>query len=256
MFAVLIALATTIPLWSAAIGLLATVAISGIQRLTKRESAAYLADRVLLFGIYKLPCEDVLPRLFVQPLSLGAIPLALIGLAISASHVLQGNFSLIVLIGSATSAFALALLTRIHQVAWLYWLSLAATGFTVHAAAQGHRFESWRTDDALSGHLAIAAALSLLGWCVASLYAAWCGAMLKRVAEEQEGAYLAKRAFYAGLLYDAVSIIAAVTLTAVTVMYLGNEGSPRLLSLAAIQASILFALALSSTDHKLDRIFR
>ena len=103
-FAALIALATTVPPWSAAVGLFATVAAACCERWAEKKNAMALENRVRLFGIKDLPLPDVLPELFVQPLSMGAIPLAIVGLLISASHVLQANFSATVQIGAIVSA--------------------------------------------------------------------------------------------------------------------------------------------------------
>ncbi len=244
-FGVLVALATTIPPWSAAIALFATAAAALFQRWVKKENAVALEGRVQMFGISKLPLADVLPELYVQPLSMGAIPLALTGLLISASHVFQGNFSATILSGAAASALGLGLLTRTYRVTWLYVLSLAATYFSVHAIAHGLFFVTWPAARAISAHLAVAASLSLLGWIAAMAYAAWCGALLKRVAEATEPAIRAKRSYYAGLLFDVTSAVAGVTLAAVSVMWLSKSGTPALLIWTASLTSILFALAAS-----------
>ena len=87
----------------------------------------------------------------------------------------------------------LGLLTRTYRVAWLYLLSLAATYFAVHATAHGFFMATWPASRAISAHLFLATAISLLGWTVASVYASWCGALVRRVAEDREPAIRERR---------------------------------------------------------------
>ncbi len=137
---------------------------------------------------------DGLPDLFSRPLSLGGIPLALLGLAISVFHVVQGDFSTTALVGAAIAAFVLLLLTRSYREPWLYITGILATYFAVHAIAEGRWFVGWPAEAAFAAHFAITAAISLFGWLVASGYAWWCTALLKRCAEEKEDSVRLRRA--------------------------------------------------------------
>jgi hypothetical protein len=242
-FGTLVALAAIIPHWSAVVGLVAVLSAGGIRRWTKTESAIVLEDRVRLFGIQLLPYKDVMPELYVRPLSLGSVPLSLLGFLISVLHVLQGDFSLGVLVGAVISALGLGLLTLTHRRAWLYVVSLGATYFAVHAFFQGWVLATWPTMQLLSAHLLIAASVSLCGWMLATAYAAWSEALLKRVAESKEPAIRSRRLFYAGVLYDSVSVVACATLAGIVVIWLRKDGSPALLFLASGLTSLLFALA-------------
>ncbi len=244
-FAALIALATTIPPWSAAIGLIATISAALIRRSSSKENSLRLEGRVHLFGVKPLPFADLLPSLFVQPLSLGSIPLALIGLAASVSHVVQGNFSTTVLAGAAISAFVLGLLTRTYRVKWLYIVSLLATYFAVGAIAHGTLLGSWPEGRAISAHLLLVATISLVGWAIAATYASWCDRLIKRVAEAKETDLRDQRAYYAGLLYKVTSIVAVITLIASLIGWLRDLGSPMALLGAAALTSILLAFAAS-----------
>ncbi len=244
-FAALFAVATSVPPWCAAIGLAATSVAALIQRRRKEESAIALEDRLTLFGTIGLPGGSVLPELYEQPLTIGAIPLALIGLLISASHVLQGNLTATVLIGAAMSAIVLLWLTGSYRVAWLYVTALAASYFAVHSIAHGLSFHDWPDAKALSAHLLVAATISLAGWTVATAYAKWCEALLKRVAEKKEPGIRARRAFYAGWLYQVTCAAACAVLVVIGLMWFRNAGTPIVLCVAAAMIAPLFAHAAS-----------
>jgi hypothetical protein len=242
----MLALALTVPPWSAAVGLAATLASATLERKLRKEPRGLLSTRVKAFGRFELPAADILPTLYTQPLSACAIPLAYIGLTTSAWSILQGNFDLRILVGTAISALVLGLLTRTYRVHWLAITSLLASYFAVHSITHGLILKSANTGQAMAMHLLLASALSLLGWTVAGIYAAWCGARLKRVAEAEEAEVCAKREFYAAILYHITSLVsvAIVGLTLGVWKYYPSSSTLGLLGAAGISAIVL-ALAAS-----------
>ncbi|KAA5542093.1 hypothetical protein FYK55_14890 [Roseiconus nitratireducens] len=200
-FGCLIALATAVPPWNAWIGLAATAAGVILESRLRGERKTALDDRILMFGQVPLPMADVLPSLYTKPLAFGAIPLTLIGLVVSATHVLRGDLSTFVLSGTFTAAIALIILTWTYRTKWLYLTALATWYFSIHSLAQATIVPQLPSKDVLGAHLLVASGISLAGWIIASVYAWWCGAMLVRVAEAKEAGYRERRVYYAGLLY-------------------------------------------------------
>jgi hypothetical protein len=249
-FGILVAAVTMLPTWSAALGLLATIAASLIERWVAIQPEWRKQERVLLVGRYPLSLSDKLPSLFAAPLSLGGTPLALLGLAISIAHVLHGDFSSSVLLGAATSAVVLLLLTRSYRLAWLYVTGILATYFAIHAAAQGLALADLPAIVAAAAHLAIMSLISLVAWLIASGYANWCGALLKRVAEEKEASIRDSRAFYSSTIFQVTVIIGVLALACGWIVWLGAESSGWIL-LASSTLAILFALAASVYRSKI-----
>lgn len=237
----LIALAMMVPPWSAAVGLAATVVAVGIERRYGSRRPGIAQEPVQFLGIARLPAEDTLPSLYAGPLSLGAIPLALIGLLTSAISIFQGNFTPTVLVGAAISALVFSLLATRYRQPRLYLTSLFATYFAVHSIAHAMVFHHWPLGHRIPAHLLLAAGLSMLGGVIAVVYSAWCAAMLRRVAEAKEPAVRANRAYFAGWLCHTVSGVAAVTLVLVMLTWASPTSEPLLLLVAAALLSLLFA---------------
>lgn len=237
----MLALAITVPPWSAAVGLAATLTAAILKRKLPKEPQGHLDTRVKAFGHIELPAADILPTLYTQPLSAAAIPLAYIGLTTSAWSILQGKFDLRILAGTVISALVLGLLTRTYRVSWLAITALLASYFAVHSIAHTLVLQSADTGQAFAMHLLLASMLSLLGWILAGIYAAWCGALLKRVAESDEAEIYAKRAFYVAIFYQIISLItvATVVLTLVTWRYYQPTSTFCLLGAAGISAIVL-----------------
>ncbi|WP_372896567.1 hypothetical protein, partial [Stieleria sp.] len=86
MYFLMIAAVTLIPVWSAGLGLLAAIAATWLDHTFAAGRGVLVGDRVRWFDRVGLPLADELPGLLSRPLSLGGIPLALLGLAISIVH--------------------------------------------------------------------------------------------------------------------------------------------------------------------------
>ena len=243
-FGALMAAVTMIPVWSAALGLLATIVAGWINRWVPNDRRLLVGDAVPLLGRTLLPLRDGLPDLLSRPLSLGGIPLALLGLSISIVDVARGDFSTAVLLGAAIAALALLLLTRSYREPWLYISGILATYFAIQATAQGRWFVGWPASATYAGQLTIASAISLALWLVASGYAWWCNALLRRCAEEKEPSVRLKRSYYSGLLFHVTAIIALVPLAANWFVWLRADMPPWTMCSAGMVA-ILFALSAS-----------
>ncbi|TWU39269.1 hypothetical protein [Novipirellula artificiosorum] len=240
-FGVLVALAIAVPPWSAAVGLFATVVAAFLSNRLSSENVLALENRVRFVGKYRMPMEDVLPGLYASPLSMGAIPLSLIGLLISLMHVMQDNYDFSILLGAAISAIVLGILTRTYRLPWLYIVSILAGYFAVHASAHGYLLRGLPNDDAVSVHLCIDAAISLAGWIAATGYATWCGFLFRRVHEDQEAAVIRRRDYYSGILLDLTCIIAIATFVITVLFWIAGDGKPGLLAISAALTALLFA---------------
>ncbi len=241
----MLALAITVPPWSAAVGLAATLTAAILKRKLRKEPRGRLDTRVKAFGCVELPAADILPTLYTQPLSASAIPLAYIGLTTSAWSILQGKFDLRILVGTVISALVFGLLTRTYRVHWLAITALLASYFAVHSLTHALVLQSADTGQAIAMHLLLAAVLSLLGWILAGTYAVWCGALLKRVAEADEAEIYTKRAFYVAILYHVISLITVVTVVLILVIwrYYQPTSTFCLLGAAGISAIVLASAA-------------
>lgn len=239
-YGALIALAMMVPPWSAAVGLAATVAAAWIERRYASRSQGVVQEPVHLLGIARLPAVDTLPSLYARPLSLGAIPLAMIGLLTSAISIFQREFTLTVLAGAAISALVFGLLATRYRQPRLYLTSLFATYFALHSIAHAMLFQHWSLGQGIPAHLLLAAGLSMLGGIIAAVYSAWCAAMLRRVAETKEPAVRANRVYFAGWLFHTVSGVAAVTLVSVLLTWASKTSEPLLLLVAAALLSLFF----------------
>ena len=244
-FASLFALSVMTPPWNAFLGLVAVITSELIQRNSKRETQHHLENRLRLFGRKTLPLADVLPNLYTQPLSFGAIPLVLLGLLNSSSNVFQGQFNANTLLETAFSASALLLLTNRFRWKQLYLLGLLATYFSLHTIAQGLVFHPLRGEIEFSAHLLLASLISTCGWIVAAAYAKWCGAFIARVAESEEQAYRAKRSYYSGMLYSVSGFASLGVLVMTIASTLADEGSTICLMGAATLSTIVMAAAAS-----------
>ncbi|QDV46061.1 hypothetical protein Enr13x_59650 [Stieleria neptunia] len=240
----MIAAITLIPVWSAGLGLLAAIAATWIDHRFTRDGRFRVDDRVRWFDRIDLPLADELPGLLSRPLSLGGIPLALLGLAISIVHVMHADFSVGVLLGAAIAASVLLLLTRNYRQPWLYITGILATYFVVGAVAQGQWFTGWPVDETVAGQLTILSAVSLLGWLIAGGYAWWCTARLRRCAEEKEPSVVADRAYYSGWLFHVTALVALVPLAGNWAIWLQTE-MPWWTMVSASLVAILFARAAS-----------
>ncbi len=243
-FGVLLAAVTMIPMWSAGLGLLAMITATLIDRWIPKDRSLLVDDRVRLFGRFSLAFPDVLPGLLSRPLSLGGIPLALLGLTISVLHVVQGDFSTTALVGAAIAALALLLLTRNYREPWLYITSILASYFAIHAIAQGRWFVGWPAGATYAGHLTITSTISLVGWLAASGYAWWCTTLLRRCAEDKEPSVRLNRSYYSGWLFHVTAIIALIPLAANWLVWLRTD-LPIWSMCSASLVAILFALAAS-----------
>ncbi len=249
-FGALAAAVTMIPIWCAALGLLATIVATLIARSNLKQTASLPEDQVCFTGRYRLPLPDRLPGLWSNPLSLGGIPLGLLGLAISVANVVQGNFSFTALAGAAIAAVVLLWLTKSYRETWLYVVGILATYFAIHSIAQASWFEGWSIESAATAHIAIASAISLLGWLIASSYAWWCNALLRRCAEEKEASVQLSRDYYSGLLCHVTTVIGLVSLAMLWFLWLGSSPVAWTLGSATLLA-ILFALAASAYRTRL-----
>ncbi|WP_145219254.1 hypothetical protein [Planctomycetes bacterium TBK1r] len=244
MYFLMIAAVTLIPVWSAGLGLLAAIAATWLDHTFAAGRRLSVGDRVRWFDRVGLPLADELPGLLSRPLSLGGIPLALLGLAISIVHVVQADFSGSVLWGAAIAALVLVLLTRNYREPWLYVTGILATYFAVGAVAQRYWFTDWAADEVVAGQMTILSAVSLLGWLVAGGCAWWCTAWLRRCAEEKESSVVANRAYYSGWLFHVTAIVAVVPLAGNWGVWLSTDLPLWTMGSASLVA-ILFALAAS-----------
>ncbi len=243
MFGGVIALATIAPTFSAGLGFLAATCAALAERWLPKENVIALENRVLFLNHFPLPWQDVLPQLYVRSLSIGAIPLALVGLLVSAAHVLLGDFSIPVLVGAASSSLVLGLLTRTERVPWLYVVSLVAAYFSLQATAHGYFFRAWAIQPAISAHLLLAVMISLVGWSVARVHALWCQWMLARVAEDQESAIRERRDFYSGWLQSVTSFVCVAALATVALNWFNEQSQPEWSLVTAALLALFFGLA-------------
>ena len=216
MYGAVISIVVAAPTLCAASSFLACIVAEIIRRRVSPERMGAEDERLSLLGRMALPLEDRLPSLYAFPLSVGALPLSLLGLVFSVVHVAQGDLSnsaplpdtISTLAGAAISAVVLGLLTRTARVPWLLALAILAGYFAVHATAQRMFFSDWTSwADVVAGHLAVSATLSLLGWAVATGYSFWCEFWLKRIAEEKEAAIRERHVFYSSMLHH-VTLVA------------------------------------------------
>ncbi|MEY4568105.1 MAG: hypothetical protein RLY14_3075, partial [Planctomycetota bacterium] len=125
-YGTLVALIAINPIFSAPLSLLTVLTNQYLQQKITKEHSAALEYRIQIFGSIPLPFAATLPDLFIRPLFIGALPLAVAGLAIQTTYILNGNLSPLVLFGSFTAATALTLETRIFRQPWIYVLAIAS----------------------------------------------------------------------------------------------------------------------------------
>ncbi|MCU0979380.1 MAG: hypothetical protein MUF25_09465, partial [Pirellulaceae bacterium] len=233
------------PTKCAASSFLLCLAAEVIGRRAPSERAGSEDERLMFLGRLALPLKDRLPLLYARPLSAGALPLSLLGLLISATLILRGDLTNSACLGAAVSALVLALITRTYRFRWLLALSILAGYFAAHSAILKFFFSDWSPADSLTGHLVVAAAISLLGWTIATGYSAWCEFWLKRVAEAKEAPIRQWHVFYSGMLHHVTLAVATATLGVLVVVSLGlyGDGRPVLQLAAALLLAAFFGLA-------------
>ncbi|MCR9296285.1 MAG: hypothetical protein NXI32_26540, partial [bacterium] len=199
-FAGLFALAIIAPMLSAGLALLITLLTLTAERRLPKDNAITFEDRLLFLNRISLPWTEKLPEVLIHGLSVGAIPLALIGLVVSLWHMLRWNLSPLTLLGLATASLALGLLTHRRRSPWLLVASLLSGYLTLHATLQAYWLGQSSLAETIAAHLLVASGISLLLWLVAGGNAWWCDQLLMRVAEEREPAIRDRKAFYSGWL--------------------------------------------------------
>lgn len=196
----LFALATMAPMLSAGIALMATLLAFLSERRLPKDNAITFAGHLRFLNRSSLPATEQLPGVFVNALSIGAIPLALIGLTVSLSHLVRFNLSPLVLLGLATSSLALGLQTLRQRAPWLLVTSLLAAYLTVHATVQSYLLGASSPASTMAAHMLIAASVSTCTWLAACGHAWWCDQLLIRVSEASENEIRERKKFYSGWL--------------------------------------------------------
>ena len=244
-YGTVMAIVVAAPTLCAASSFLTCLAAEVIRRRVPSERAGSEDERLTFLGRFALPLKDRLPSLYALPLSAGALPLSLLGLLISATLILRGDLTNSACLGAAVSALVLALITRTYRFRWLLALSILAGYFAAHSAIQRFFFSGWSPADSMTGHLVVAAAISLLGWTIATGYSAWCEFWLKRVAEAKEAPLRQWHVFYSGMLHHVTLAVATATLGVLLVVSFGlfGDGRPLLQLAAALLLAAFFGLS-------------
>ena len=250
-FGGVIALALVSPVWVATLALAAVFAAHHVQKRYRSPKTEIDTAPVKFLGVATLPCGDSLPGLFATPLRSSAIPLALIGWAIAAIQIADGNFSESVLVGASVSAFVLLVLTRTFRVTWLYGVGLLATLFAVNVVAHPFLQRTFPSVDVWSTHLFVSSLLCFVMWAIASGYAAWCRMLLPRIAEAAERPLRASRHFYSGNLFHFTLATMFCTLIATTASWFGDVGDPLWSFGIYLIGAVLFGVAASQYRSQL-----
>jgi hypothetical protein len=247
----LLAMATIAPMLSAGIALVVKLLALLAERRLPEDNAITFEGHLRFLNRSSLPGTEKLPGVFVNTLSVGAIPLALIGLTVSMSHLARFNMSPLVLLGLATSSLTLGLQAFRQRAPWLLGTSLLAAYLTVHATFQAYLLGASSTESTIAAHMLIAAVVSTLTWIAACGNSLWCDQLLMLAAEECETDIRERKKFYSGWL-QRIAILANLGVFSLTAAASGLlifhpfGGWTAGLALAAL---ILLALFFAHVDH-------